>query len=125
VSPVALFLAASLPSHGSAETEISYNFLLVLHTSFIAYAGILGNYKLYALLSRLVPTKRLAVQTVLAWLAGNLFLGAQISYILRPFFGSPEIDIQFLRDNPMEGNFFEAFFSSLSRLTFRSDSPQL
>jgi hypothetical protein len=116
MSPVALFLAANMPVVGSEATQTAYSFLMVVHTFFIAYAGILGNWKLYRLLKHLVPSRTAAIQTLFAWLAGNLFLGAQLSYVLRPFFGSPQIDVQFLRDNPMEGNFYEAIYGAFMNL---------
>ena len=34
-----------------------------------------------------------ATATLLAWLGGNGFLGAQFSWILRPFFGSPSLKV--------------------------------
>jgi hypothetical protein len=54
---------------------------------------------------------------MLAWLAGNGFLGAQFSWILRPFFGTPTIEVAFLRDDPMRGSFYEAVWRSLDRAT--------
>jgi hypothetical protein len=53
---------------------------------------------------------------LLAWLAGNLFLGSQLSWILRPFIGSPNLPVQFVRDHPLNGNFYEAVFYSAHRL---------
>jgi len=89
---------------------------MVIHTFFIAYAGTLGNWKLYQLLQHLTPSPRIARQTLFAWLAGDLFLGAQLTYVFRPFFGNPLRKVQFLRDDPMAGNFYLVFFNSLRNL---------
>ncbi len=51
-----------------------------------------------------------------SWLAGNLFLGAQLSWVLRPFIGTPGLAIEFLRDDPMRGNFYESVFHALRHL---------
>ena len=56
--------------------------------------------------------------TLLSWLGGNLLLGSQISWILRPFIGSPGLPVQFLRADPLRGNFFEAVWNSV-HLLFR------
>jgi hypothetical protein len=53
---------------------------------------------------------------MLAWLAANLFLGAQISWLLRPFVGAPELPVEFLRSNAFQGNFYETVFLALKNL---------
>ncbi len=52
---------------------------------------------------------------ILAWLATNLLLGAQLSWIARPFFGQPDLEVVFLRDDAFRSNFFEALASSIGR----------
>jgi hypothetical protein len=54
-----------------------------------------------------------ATGTLLAWLGGNGFLGAQFSWILRPFFGTPTLEVAFLREDPMKGNFYQTVWRSL------------
>ena len=55
--------------------------------------------------------------TMAAWIGGNAFMGAQFSWILRPFFGTPTIEVAFLRDHPMQGTFYETVWSSLRSST--------
>ncbi len=50
----------------------------------------------------------IARSTLAAWIAGNAFLGMQFSWIFRPFFGSPGLEVAFLREDPMKGSFIEA-----------------
>ncbi len=116
ISPVSLFLTFNTPNSDSAQAVEAHSFVLVINTFFIAYAGILGNWKLYQLLAHLAPSRSIARRTLFAWLAGNLFLGAQLSWVLRPFFGNPSMEVQFLRDNPMRGNFYEILFGSIRTL---------
>ena len=71
---------------------------------------------LLQLLRDLSGTASAARKVLFAWLAGNLFLGSQLSWILRPFVGSPNLEVQFLRPDPFRGSFFEAVFNALRQL---------
>ena len=42
-----------------------------------------------------------------SWLASNAFVGCQFAWILRPFLGSPNYPVVFLRSDALEGNFYE------------------
>jgi hypothetical protein len=75
----------------------------------IALAGTIGNIRLYQLLSE-VAGKVKGQALLLTWLAANLFLGCQLSWILRPFFGNPNIEVAFLREDALERSFYEDFF---------------
>ncbi len=66
---------------------------------------------------RFATTPTHGTHTFFVWLVGNLFVGAQISWIMRPFFGSPGLKVQFLRDNPMAGNFYETVWRTIHLLT--------
>jgi len=61
-------------------------------------------------------SKAVAFRVLLAWLAGNLFLGSQLSWILRPFIGSPNLPVEFFRDTALRGNFYENVFHSLMQI---------
>ena len=116
VGPIALFVTLNLPDSVSDNALEGHSLGMVIHTFFIAYAGTLRNWKLYQLLQHLTPSPRIARQTLFAWLAGNLFLGAQLTYVFRPFFGNPLEKVQCLRDDPMAGNFYLVFYNSLRNL---------
>jgi len=47
------------------------------------------------------------------WLALNLVLGAQISWNLRPWFGTHYLPVAFLREHPFDGTFYESVFRML------------
>ena len=58
-------------------------------------------------------TRRAGTHTFFAWLAGNLFVGAQLSWNLRPFFVFPGLEVEFLRPDPFGGSFYEAVLRAL------------
>jgi hypothetical protein len=107
LGPVAAFLTLTLPAGEEPGGGRAYHALLLTHTAVIAAGGIYANLRLLGRLERACG-QWAARRVVVAWLAGNLFVGAQLSYTLRPFFGNPELPVQFLRSNPFEGNFYEA-----------------
>ncbi len=112
LSPVTLFMALNTPEYGGTESTRWHGFTLLIHTLLIAYAGILANMKMLRLLTVFSGDPRAATRTFLAWTAGNLFLGAQMAWVFRPWFGSPGLDVQFLRPDPLRGNFYEAVFTA-------------
>lgn len=114
-SPVMLFLLWNTPALGD-RTSGAHSLLLSSHVAVIAFAGVVANWRLLRLLERLSASARAARVTLLCWLGGNLLLGSQLAWALRPFIGSPGLPVQFLRDHPLRGNFFEALFSALRHL---------
>jgi len=116
LSPIALFLLWNTPPLASAERGVGHAVTLLSDVLFIAYAGVVANTRLLRLLTRICASPAAAQRVFWSWLAGNLFLGAQLSWVLRPFIGSPGLPVQFLRDDPMRGNFYEAVLNALSRL---------
>ncbi len=115
LSPVALFFSWTLPFDEVSGAVAQHAGALVLHTGLMAAAGVISVVKLYRVLLELIGSPELAQRVFWAWTLGNLFVGAQLAYNLRPFFGSPGLPIAFLREDPMVGNFYLSFFA-----TFRS-----
>ena len=116
-SPVMLFLLYNTPPL-SAHVPASHATLLTAHVALIAFAGVVANRRLLRLLARLAGNPASARTILFAWLAGNLLLGSQLAWVLRPFVGSPGLPVQFLRPDPLHGNFFEAVARSLKHLFF-------
>ncbi len=117
LAPVTFFLAWNAPPPGAPGAGNAHATYLVAHTALIGFAGITANLHLHRLLTVKAPTAAAASATLLAWLGGNGFLGAQFSWILRPFFGSPQLKVQFLRDHPFEDNFYISVWRSLNRIS--------
>ena len=115
-SPLTFFILYNTPPLASAGQGTGHSITLLTHVALIAYAGIMANTRLLALLRRFTPDRSAALATLLAWLGGNLLLGTQLSWVLRPFIGSPGLPVEFLRDEPLRGNFFEAVWAAIQRL---------
>lgn len=117
LAPVVLMLSWSMPPPHSAQADDAHAALLVIHTGLIAFAGTAANAHLYQILLTRSANTKIARLTLAAWLAGNGFLGTQFSWIFRPFFGTPSIRVEFLRESPLHGNFYQAFWHVLDQTT--------
>ncbi len=116
-SPIVYFMVLNLAPMTTAESSrYPYALLLGSQVLLIAFAGVAGNIRLLQLLRKLCGNQALARKVLFAWLSGNLFLGMQLTWILRPFFGSPDLSVQFLRPNALQGNFIEGLISILRPL---------
>jgi hypothetical protein len=115
LSPVTVFLLWNLPRE-AGTVYLAYHANLLVHVCAIAAAGVAANLRLLGVLAHLCGDRRLARRVLLCWLGGNLFLGAQLSWILRPFFGTPGLPVQFVRPNALESNFFESLIRVISQL---------
>ena len=118
LSPVALFVVWNTPPliASSRLWSLEYGFLQLTLAVFIAFAGILGNVRLLPLLRQWTNKPAVARKVLFAWLAGNLFLGSQLAWILRPFIGAPNLPVEFLRATAFHGNFYETIFHAARRL---------
>lgn len=116
IAPVTFFLALNAPPPDSPQAGMSHAGYMLSHTLLIALAGCIGVMRLSKLLNEWCPSRKIALSTLTAWIAGNAFIGAQFSYIFRPFFGNPNLEVAFLREHPMKGSFYEVIFRSISQL---------
>jgi len=104
------------PMSQQAVSGATYSFIKLINVAVIAFASTTGNVRLFQLLAQLGGSKAVALRVLFAWLAGNLFLGSQLSWILRPFIGSPNLPVEFFRGAALHGNFFENVFQSLQQI---------
>ena len=108
LSPVVLFLLFHLAAPDSDGGLRARNHHLLANVALIAIAGSLGVVRQLRLLEHLVGSAQRARRILIAWFLGNGFLGCQLSWNLRPFFGEPNAPVQFLRERPFDGSFYEA-----------------
>ena len=116
LSPVVLFICLNAPPLTSSASGFGHSVTLLCDVVFIAYAGFAANRRLLRLLERSCASVAAARRVFWSWLCGNLFLGAQLAWVLRPFIGSPRLAVQFLRDDPLRGNFYESVFRAVLHL---------
>jgi len=119
-SPLLWFLAWNLPPMDGDPRQVAdaHRVLLVVETLMIAFAGVVANVRLVQLLREISGSRAVAGKVLVAWLAGNLFLGSQLAWILRPFVGSPHLTVQFLRPDAFHGNFYDSLWYALRHLLF-------
>src|SRR4030095_4953149 len=79
------------------QQAATYTVIQLMHVAVIAFAGVTANLRLLQLLRELSGDSAAARRVLIVWLAGNLFFGSQLSWILRPFIGSPGLEVGFLR----------------------------
>jgi hypothetical protein len=116
-SPLMAFMVWNAPPMSpEAVSGTTYSFIKLTHVAAIAFAGTMGNARLFQLLARLGGSRAVARRVLFAWLAVNLFLGSQLSWILRPFIGSPSLPVEFFRATALHGNFYENVFHSLLQI---------
>ena len=117
-APLMAFVIGNSPplSPNAWESAGPYCFLLLMFVVVITFAGITANLRLLQLLRQFAGGRNASFRVLLAWLAGNLFFGSQLSWVLRPFIGSPALPVQFLRATAYKGNFYEAVFHTVVRL---------
>lgn len=118
LSPVSLFVLYNTPPLSSTATVLGHSVTLLTHVFFIAGAGIIANQRLLGLLEKVSGSRGTARRVLFSWLGGNFLLGSQLAWILRPFIGSPGLAVEFLRADPLRGNFYEAVGRALKHLLF-------
>jgi hypothetical protein len=119
-SPIIAFMIWNAPGMArNVSSETAYCIIVLVHVAVIALAGIAGNLRLFQLLLHFSPHRFAAVRVLGAWLMGNLFLGTQLAWILRPFIGDPALPVQFLRSDAFHGNFYETIFHSFHEIFLR------
>jgi len=108
------FTYAVAPSGSAPQTlRLSHNCLLLTHIIIIAVAGIVGNRALRQGLAAVVAPVCATGKLYWSWLAAFALVGCQLSWILRPFVGSPFYPVVFLRPDCLERNFYEFVFSEV------------
>jgi hypothetical protein len=116
--PLVWYFTWNMPrlEQGATGAITVHSIHLLTQVLLIAFAGIVANLRLVQLLRRLSGSAVIARRILLAWLAGNLLLGSQLSWLLRPFVGSPGLPVEFLRKEAFHGNFFEAVLRAAKHL---------
>lgn len=113
MAPVTLFFLFNLPPADSGVALSSHGVILLVHVALIAVAGVSSNVHLFRCLVSM-GGRGTAWRILLGWLSGNGFLGCQLSWLLRPFMGTPSLPVQFFREDVFEGNFYESIWRTMT-----------
>jgi hypothetical protein len=116
-SPVLAFIVWNTPPmQTGADVTLAYTVIQLTGVVVIAFAGVAANVHLLGLIEHWSRDPAASRRLLFSWLAVNLLLGSQLTWILRPFMGAPHLPVQFLRPNAFEGNFYETVFHAFLRL---------
>ncbi len=117
LSTLVIFMVLNAPAMDDMEgANSAYRAILLSIVLVIAFAGTMSNLHLHRLVEHVGKSRLHASQIILAWLAVNLLLGGQLSWILRPFIGTPGAPVEFFREAAFEGNFLEIVWITALRL---------
>lgn len=105
------FVAERSGSHD--EMRLTHNYLLMTHILLIALAGLAGNSALRTGLRSVVAPTCEVHGLYGAWILAFAVVGCQLSWILRPFVGSPFYPVVFMRPECLERNFYEFVFTEV------------
>lgn len=117
LSPILFVTALTAPEPDPSVHTISYASFITVHTILIGIAGVFANVHLARLLIAFAHSKKAAFLTLITWLGGNAFLGTQLAWLMRPFLGSPNIEIQFVRSDAFSSSFYETAWYALRRFS--------
>ncbi|MEA5575367.1 actin-binding WH2 domain-containing protein [Anabaena sp. UHCC 0451] len=96
-------------------TTNNYQFVILLNVIIFALTGLIGIYSLYNASSIILEQDNQGSQTrkkvIQGWLFLYAFVGSQLGWTLRPFFGAPDSVFQLFRER--EGNFYLSVLQSL------------
>lgn len=116
LAPIVWLLSLSLPfSPGlrSPESQRGYRILILLLTGSVAAGGLTGIARLYSRLRQACggQARLPAVRLTAIWILLYQFVGAQMSWLLKPWVSYTGMDDRFLplREN-LQGNFYESVF---------------
>lgn len=117
-SPILAFVIWNTPPFylELSRAFLAYRLMQLAAVGGIAYAGVMANVRLLPLLQTQTASPQAALRVLFAWLAGNLFLGSQICWLLRPFVGRPQDAVAFLGPDPSQGSFYETVFEAARAL---------
>lgn len=108
-APVSLFFAV---------TTTNYQFFKLLNVLFFFISGVLGVLVLSRLYSafpeREQENKRTRMILLRAWFVLYAFVGTQLAWTLRPFFGAPSLPFEFVRQ--FGGNFYTDILRALAHI---------
>lgn len=115
LAPVSWFVVRQAPAPDATQMDVAVR-LLSGHVVVLAIAGALGVRQVFGLLRQLVQDPAVARRVLWMWLAVEGLVGAELSWVLRPFLGKPNLEITFLRADAFDRSFFDEVASMATLL---------
>jgi hypothetical protein len=110
LAPATTYFALTLPSRGLTV----YRAVVLSQVFAFAIAGFVGVTALRKRLAQVVPSHSKHLRVVLLWLLIYSFVGAQLTWLLRPFLGNPGAVVEYLRPAGerlgVESNFYVSVY---------------
>ena len=114
VPVILFFIFTAAPTAGSRdELRFAHAILLSVHILVFAAAGVFGNLTLVRELRHRVSAQCRVPVLVALWLGVFALVGCQTGWMMRPLVGSPNITVEFLREDALESNFLESVFDQI------------
>ncbi|MBI3651694.1 MAG: hypothetical protein HY231_11810 [Acidobacteria bacterium] len=113
LAPATAYLAFTLPVRGI----VVYRAVVLSQVFAFAVAGFVGVTALRGRLAAVVEQSSQHTRIVVLWMAIYSFVGAQLTWVLRPFLGNPGAAVEYLRPYTerlgLNSNFYTAVFTLL------------
>lgn len=114
-APVVLFFVVTAAPDSGARNEMRFAHacIMLVHIAVLACGGAVGVWRLHGSLKR-YASPRCGVRGLIAiWLTAFGVVGCQLGWIVRPMVGSPNICVEFVREDALERNFLESLFGQI------------
>lgn len=116
LAPVTAYFALTLPQASAS----AYRAVVLSQVFTFAVAGSIGVATLSSRLGELLPDKGKRRRLILLWLAIYSFVGAQVTWLLRPLLGTPGLPVEYFRSYGerlgLESNFYTSVYRLLLNL---------
>jgi hypothetical protein len=111
LAPATAYFACTLPARGI----VVYRAVVLSQVFAFAVAGFVGVTALRGRLAAIVENRTKHTRIVCLWIAIYSFVGAQLTWILRPFLGNPGAPVEYFRPYAerigLNSNFYTAVFT--------------
>ncbi|MBL4687258.1 MAG: hypothetical protein JKY37_21860, partial [Nannocystaceae bacterium] len=125
LAPVSWWLSRNAPPPSDMQASVAVaQRLLGGHVIVFAIAGVVGIHRMYGLLRALIDDVGVARRVLWAWLAIEGLVGAQLSWVLRPFVGKPDLPVTLVRSDAFDSSFFDEV-GRITRAAFGDVGPWL
>ncbi len=118
LAPATTYFALTLPSRGLTV----YRVVVLSQVFAFAIAGFVGVTALRKRLAQAVPSKAKHLRVMLLWMLIYSFVGAQLTWLLRPFLGNPGAAVEYLRPYGerlgVESNFYVSVYLLIKHSLF-------